>query len=151
LKEFAGVFEEPSGLPLDRPDCPVEHHIGLEPCAKAPARPPYKMSGPELAALREIIRDSSEKGFIQRSSSQFAAPVVLVMKPDGTYRFTCDFRGLNAISIKQAYPLPVCETMFEQLAGSKYFSKLDFSNGFFQIKLRVGDCYKTAMTTRYGL
>jgi hypothetical protein len=151
LQEFAGVFEEPSGLPPDRPDCPVEHHIDLEPGAKAPARSPYKMSGPELAALREIIRDFADKGFIQRSSSQFAAPVVLVMKPDGTYRFTCDFRGLNAISIKQAYPLPECETMFEQLAGSKYFSKLDMANGFFQIKLRVGDRYKTAMTTRYGL
>jgi hypothetical protein len=131
LQTFAEVFEEPSGLPPDRPDCPVEHHIDLEPGAKALARSPYKMSGPELAALRDILKDFSEKGFIQRSSSNFAAPVVLVMKPDGTYRFTCDFRGLNAISVKQAYPLPNCDTMFEQLAGSKRYSKLDMSHGFF--------------------
>jgi hypothetical protein len=151
LQKFSEVFEEPSGLPPDRPDCPVEHHIDLEPGAKVPARSPYKMSGPELAALRDILKDFSEKGFIQRSSSNFAAPVVLVMKPDGTYRFTCDFRGLNAISIKQAYPLPNCDTMFEQLAGSKFFSKLDMSHGFFQIRMRMGDRYKVAMTTRYGL
>ena len=151
LLRFASVFAEPSGVPPERPDCPVEHPIDMEPGSRAPARPAYKMSQEELTTLRAFLKDLSDKGFIRRSSSSFAAPVVLVRKPAGGYRFVCDYRGLNSVSVKQAYPLPNCDLMFEQLSGAKWFTKMDLTSGFHQIRMRAGDEYKTAFITRYGL
>ena len=151
LRKFASVFDEPMQLPPDRPDCDVVHGIDLQPGARPSARTAYKQSYEELGALKEILKEFSEKGWIRKSSSAFAAPILLIRKPDNTYRFTCDYRGLNGLTVKQSYPLPTCDTIFEQLAGAKYFSKMDAFKGFHQLRMRAGDEYKTAFTTRYGL
>ena len=92
-----------------------------------------------------------KKGYIRPSSSPWGAPVLLVEKKDGSLRMVVDYRALNEVTIKNKYPLPMINDLFDQLQGAMLFSKIDLRSGYHQLKIREQDIPKTAFTTRYGL
>lgn len=148
--EYRDVFGEPGpeGCSL-----PVQHRIETgeaAPVAKRPYRVPYH----ERPIVREKLDEMLEKGVIEPSDSPWAAPVVLVRKrmADGEikYRFCTDFRGLNAVTKADAYPLPLIQETLDQLGASQYFSTLDLSSGYWQIPIAPEHQEKTAFTTAEG-
>ena len=96
------------------------------------------------------MQELLDQGFIQPSVSLWGAPVLFVKKKDGTLRLCIDYRGLNQITVKNKYPLPLIEELFEQLQGASFFSKLDLRQGYYQLKVKKEDVPKTAFNTRYG-
>jgi hypothetical protein len=92
-----------------------------------------------------------DKGFIRPSSSPWGCPVLFVKKRDQSSMLCVDYRPLNVITIKNKYPLPRIDILFDQLAGAKVFSKVDLHSGYCQIKIHPEDIPKTAFSTRYGL
>jgi hypothetical protein len=105
----------------------------------------------ELEELKKQIKELQEKGFIRPSSSPWGAPVIFVDKKDGTRRMCVDYRSLNEVTIKNKYPLPRIDDLFDQLKGACVFSKIDLRSGYHQLKICASDIPKTAFTTRYGL
>jgi len=101
----------------------------------------------ELAELKVQLQDLLDKGFIRPSSSPWGCPALFVKKKDNSLRLCVDYRPLNAVTIKNKYPLPRIDIMFDQLAGAKVFSKIDLRSGYHQIKIKIW----TAFSTRYGL
>jgi hypothetical protein len=112
---------------------------------------PCRMATPELAELKEHIKELLEKGFIRLSSSPWGAPVIFVLKKDGTQRLCVDYRALNEVTIKNKYLLPRIDDLFDQLHGACVFSKIDLQLGCHQLKIRECDIPKTAFVLRYGL
>jgi len=104
-----------------------------------------------LSELKKQIEELLAKGFIRPSSSSWGAPVIFVDKKDGTRRMCVDYRALNDITIKNKYPLPMIEDLFDQMRGAKVFSKIELRSSYHQLKIRQEDIPKTAFTTRYGL
>jgi transposase InsO family protein len=151
ISEFNDVFDDPKGVPPERPDCPVVHEIPVIPGSVPPARAAYKLSPSELEELKRHVDGLLEKGFITPSSSSYAAPILFVRKKDGTWRMVIDYRALNSITVPNKYPLPNIDQLFEQLSGAKYFSKIDLTSGYHQIGVSPDDRHKTAFITRYGL
>ena len=148
VRDFPDVF--PEELPGVPPDRDVEFVIDLIPGTVPIARRPYKMAPLELAELKKQLDESLKKGFIRPSSSPWACPVLFVKKKDGTDRMVVDYRPVNLVTIKNKYPLPRINDLYDQLAGSSVFSKMDLRLGYHQIKIRNGDIPKTAFVTRYG-
>jgi hypothetical protein len=105
----------------------------------------------ELVELKKQLDDILRKGLIRPSSSSWRSPVLFVDKSDGSSRLCTDYRMLNDVTIKNKYPLPKIEDLFDQLNGSQDFSKIDLRTGYHQLKIRATDVLKTAFTTRYGL
>jgi hypothetical protein len=105
----------------------------------------------ELAELKTQLQELLDKGFIRSSSSPWGCTALFVKKKDGCLRLCVDYRPLNAVTIKNKYPLPRIDVLFDQLAGAKVFSKIDLRSGYHQIKIRPCDIPKTAFSTRYGL
>jgi hypothetical protein len=105
----------------------------------------------ELAELKNQLQELLDKGYIHPSSSPWGGPALFVKKKDGSLRMCADYRPLNAVTIKNKYPLPRIDVLFDQLAGAKVFSKIDLRSGYHQIKIRASDVPKTAFSTRYGL
>jgi hypothetical protein len=101
--------------------------------------------------LKTQLQDLLEKGFIRPSSSPWGCPAVFVKKKDQTLRMCVGYRPLNEVTIKNMYPLPRIDLLFDQLVGAKVFSKIDIRSGYHQIRVRPEDIPKTAFTTRYGL
>ena len=104
-----------------------------------------------LSELKKQIEELLAKGFIRPSSSPWGAPIIFVDKKDGTRRMCVDYRALNDITIKNKYPLPMIEDLFDQMRGAKVFSKIELRSSYHQLKIRQEDIPKTAFTTRYGL
>jgi hypothetical protein len=125
--------------------------IELKPGTAPIYKTSYRMATPELAKLKEHIKELLEKGFIRPSSSPWGAPVIFVPKKDGTQRLCVDYRALNKITIKNKYPLPRIDDLFDQLYGACVFSKIDLRSGCHQLKIRECDIPKTAFVLRYGL
>src|SRR4051812_26829819 len=115
------------------------------------SRCPYKIATRELAEFKIQLEALLAKGFICPSSSPWGCPVLFVTKKDGTERMRVDYRPLNLAMIKNKYPLPRINDLYDQLAGSSVFSKMDLRLGYHQIKIRNEVIPKTAFTTRYGL
>jgi hypothetical protein len=111
---------------------------------------PFRMTTPELAELKDHIRELLEKGFIHPSSSPWGAPVIFVPKKDGTQRLCVDYHALNEVTIKNKYPLPRIDDLFDQLRGACVFSKIDLRSGYHQLKVRECDIPKIAFVLRYG-
>ena len=149
VRDYPDLFpEELPGMPPDRE---IEFLIDLIPGTGPISKRPYKMPVNELAELKEQIRELQAKGFIRQSSSPWGAPVLFVEKKDGTLRMCVYYRYLNDVTIKNKYPLPVINDLFDQLEGACVFSKIDLRSGYHQLNIRDGDIPKTAFTTRYGL
>lgn len=149
LSPFKDVFPEalPSGLPPSRE---VDHRIELTPGSSPPSRPTFRLSAPEMEELKKQLAELVKAGFIQPSKSPFGAPILFVKKKDGTMRMCVDYRALNNITIKNAYPLPRVDELFDRLQGAQYFSKIDLRSGYHQIRISPEDVPKTAFRTRYG-
>ncbi|KAJ9544925.1 hypothetical protein OSB04_024632 [Centaurea solstitialis] len=148
VREFPEVFpEELPGLPPPRQ---VEFHIDLIPGAGPIAKSPYRLAPSEMQELSSQLQELLDKGFIRPSSSPWGAPVLFVKKKDGSFRMCIDYRELNKITIKNRYPLPRIDDLFDQLQGATYFSKIDLRSGYHQMRVREEDVAKTAFRTRYG-
>ncbi|WVZ80154.1 LOW QUALITY PROTEIN: hypothetical protein U9M48_027653 [Paspalum notatum var. saurae] len=150
VSDFPDVFpEELPGLPPDRN---VEFAIELVPGTAPVSKRPYRMAPDELKELKTQLQEQLDKGFIRPSSSPWGCPALFVEKKDqGGKRLCVDYRPLNAVTVKNKYPLPHIDILFDQLAGAKVFSKIDLRSGYYQIKIREEDIPKTAFSTRYGL
>ncbi|GJR86877.1 putative reverse transcriptase domain-containing protein [Tanacetum coccineum] len=148
VKNFLEVFpEDLPGLPQTRQ---VEFHIDLVPGAAPVARAPYRLAPSEMKELADQLQELSDKGFIRPSSSPWGAPVLFVKKKDGSLRMCIDYRELNKLTVKNRYPLPRIDDLFDQLQGSSVYSKIDLRSGYHQLRVREEDIPKTAFRTRYG-
>lgn len=146
--EFEDVFPpDITSLPIDRE---VEFVIDVAPGTTPISKAPYRMAPAELKELKIQLQDLLDKGLIRPSVSPWGAPVLFVKKKDGSMRLCIDYRQLNQVTIKNKYPLPHIEDLFDQLKEAAVFSKLDLRSGYHQLKVREGDISKTAFRTRYG-
>jgi hypothetical protein len=133
VNEFPDVFlEELLGVP---PDQGIEFVIELKPDTAPIYKTPFRMTTPELAELKEHIKELLEKGFVRPSSSPWGATVIFVLKKDGTQGLWVDYRALNEITVKNKYPLPRIDDLFDQLCGTCVFSKIDLQSGYHQLKV----------------
>ncbi|GJT47387.1 putative reverse transcriptase domain-containing protein [Tanacetum coccineum] len=148
VRDFPKVFpEELLGLPPTRQ---VEFQIDLMPGAAPVARAPYRLAPSEMKELSEQLQELSDKGFIRPSSSPWRALVFFVKKKDGLFRMCIDYRELNKLMVKNRYPLPRIDDLFDQLQGSSVYSKIDLRSGYHQLRVREEDIPKMAFRTRYG-
>ncbi|GKB86209.1 putative reverse transcriptase domain-containing protein [Tanacetum coccineum] len=148
VRDFPEVF--PEDLPGLPPARPVEFQIDLIPGAAPVARAPYRLAPSEMKESSEQLQELSDKGFIRPSSSPRGAPVLFVKKKDGSFRMCIDYRELNKLTVKNRYPLPRIDDLFDQLQGSSIYSKIDLRSGYHQLRVREQDIPKTAFRTRYG-
>ncbi|GJR36478.1 reverse transcriptase domain-containing protein [Tanacetum coccineum] len=148
VREFPEVF--PEDLPGIPPTRQVEFRIDLVPGAAPVARAPYRLAPSEMKELAEQLQELTDKGFIRPSSSPWGAPVLFVKKKDGSFRMCIDYRELNKLTVKNRYPLPRIDDLFDQLQGSSIYSKIDLRSGYHQLRVREEDILKTAFRTRYG-
>ena len=128
----------------------VDHPIQLMEGAKLPYKKPYAMSQRENDAIKKWIDDQLAQGFIRRSSSQTCAPVIVIKKPSGGLRVCVDYRALNAITVKNRYPIPNIRETLGRVAGKRYYIKLDVIAAFNQIRVAEGHEWMTAFNTRFG-
>jgi hypothetical protein len=147
--DYADVF--PDELPGMPPDRDIEFAIELQPGTTPISKRPYQMRPAELAKLKKQLQELLDKGFICPSTSPWGCPGLFVRKKDESLRLCIDYHPLNAVTIKNKYPLPRIDVLFDQLVGAKVFSKIDLHSGYHQIKIRASDIPKTAFSTRYGL
>lgn len=154
--EYLSVFDRGQADRLPPHRHGSDHKIVLERDANGrekepPWGPLYGMSREELIVLRRTLTELLDKGFIRASSSPASAPVLFVRKPGGGLRFCVDYRGLNAITKKDRYPLPLIEETLRSLSKAKWLTKLDVIAAFHKVRIEKGDEWKTAFRTRYGL
>jgi hypothetical protein len=146
--EYPDVF--PDKLPGMPPDRDMEFAIELQPGTAPISKRPYRMPPAELAELKKELQELLDKGFIRPSTSPWGC-LALFVKKDESLSLCVDYRPLNAVTIKNKYPLPRIDVLFDQLVGAKVFSKIDLRSGYHQIKIRASDILKTAFSTKYGL
>ncbi|KAL0559106.1 hypothetical protein IC582_003696 [Cucumis melo] len=148
VRDYPDVFpEELPGLPPHRE---VEFAIELEPGTVPISRAPYRMAPAELKELKVQLQELLDKGFIRPSVSPWGAPVLFVKKKDGSMRLCIDYRELNKVTVKNRYPLPRIDDLFDQLQGATVFSKIDLRSGYHQLRIKDEDIPKTAFRSRYG-
>jgi hypothetical protein len=149
VSEFPDIF--PDDLPRLPPDRDVEFKIELLPDTAAISRRPYRMPPNELAKLKVQLNELLKKGLIHPSSSLWGCPAIFVKKKDPLLWMCVDYRPMNAVTVKNKYPLPCINILFDQLSKAKVFSKIDLRSGYHQIKIHLKDVPKTTFSTRYGL
>ncbi|GKF94177.1 hypothetical protein Tco_0283877, partial [Tanacetum coccineum] len=138
VKNFPDVFpEDLPGLPQTRQ---VEFHIYLVPGAAPVARAPYRLAPSEMKELADQLQELFDKGFIRPSSSPWGAPVLFVKKKDGSLQMCIDYHELNKLTVKNRYPLPRIDDLFDQLQGSSVYSKIDLRSSYHQLRVREEDC-----------
>lgn len=148
VRNYPDVFpEELPGIPPERD---VEFGIDVIPGTAPISKAPFRMAPSEMQELKTQLQELVEKGFIRPSVSPWGAPVLFVKKKDGSMRLCIDYRELNKVTIKNKYPLPRIEDLFDQLKGAGVFSKIDLRSGYHQIPVKKDDIQKTAFRTRYG-
>ncbi|GJR80413.1 putative reverse transcriptase domain-containing protein [Tanacetum coccineum] len=148
VNEFLDVFlKDLPGIP---PEGQVEFRIDLIPGATPIARTPYRLAPSKMKELMSQLQELLDKGFIRPSSSPWGALILFVKKKDGSMRMCIDYRELNKVMVKNVYPLPRIDDLFDQLQGARWFSKNDLRSGYHQLKVREEDIPKTAFRTRYG-
>ncbi|GKE02753.1 putative reverse transcriptase domain-containing protein [Tanacetum coccineum] len=143
IREFRGVFpKDLPGLPRVRQE---EFQIDLMPGAGTP----YRLAPSEMQELSDQLQELVDRGFIRPSTSPWRAPVLFVKKKDGSFRMCIDYRELNKLTLKNHYPLPRIDDLFDQLHGSSNYSKIDLRSGYHQLRVRDEDIPKTTFRTRY--
>nr|GEY82926.1 putative reverse transcriptase domain-containing protein [Tanacetum cinerariifolium] len=148
IRDFPEVFpEELPGLPPPRQ---VEFRIDLVSGATPVERTPYGLTPSEMKELSVQLQELLEKGFIHLSSSPWGAPVLFVKKKDRSFRMCIDYHELNKLTVKNRYPLPRIDDLFDQLQGSSVYSKIDLRSGYHQLRIKEEDIPITAFRTRYG-
>jgi hypothetical protein len=143
------VFEKKNAdtLPQHRPyDCGIELQEGAQP----PFGPIYSLSQNELVALQDYLDENLVKNFIRHSKSHAGAPIVFVKKKDGSLRMCVDYCGLNKVTIKNQYPLPLISGLLNQLGQAKIHTKIDLRGMYNLVRIKEGDEWKTTFRTRYG-
>ena len=150
-KEFPTVFtnELPPLSELPQPDGPGVQ-IKLKEGAQPAGRYGPRMTQEDTEEAGRMIEELVAKGFIRPSRSPWGAPMFLVTKPDGGKRMVIDYRALNAATVRNRYPLPRVDELFDQLRGARYFSKIDLRTGYWQIRMAADAVEKTAFTSRHG-
>jgi hypothetical protein len=148
LDEFSPIFAESVGMPPPRAK---DHRITLVPGAAPVAVRPYSYPAAHKDELERQCLHMLDQGIIRRSLSVFSSPVLLVKKVDGSWRFCVDYRALNAITVKDAYPIPVVDELLDELKGARFFTKLDLRSGYHQVRMDATDVDKTAIRTHDGL
>ncbi|XP_043710411.1 uncharacterized protein LOC122659363 [Telopea speciosissima] len=147
VREFPDVF--PEDLTQLSPEHETEFVIDLTPGAALVSKAPYQMALIELRELQIQLQDLSKKGFIQPSVSPWGVPDLFVKKKDGSMRMCINYRELNKLAIKNRYPLPRIDDLFDQLHGASVFSKIDLRSGYHQLRIKSSDISKTTFRTRY--
>ncbi|XP_040381111.1 uncharacterized protein LOC121054722 [Oryza brachyantha] len=147
VQEFKELFQEPTDLPPRR-NC--DHHIPLVEGAKPVNLRPYRYKPTLKDEIERQVAEMLQSGVIQHSHSAFSSLALLVKKKDGTWRLCIDYRQLNDITVKRRYHVPVIDELLDELAGSKWFSKLDLRAGYHQIRMVAGDEHKTDFQTHSG-
>jgi hypothetical protein len=149
-RDYADMFDHAKAdtLPVRRR---FNHHIPLEEGKAPPYGPLYSLSAKELLETRNYLDEHLLNGFIQPSQSPAAAPILFVKKKDGSLCLCVDYQGLNRITIKNQYPLPLIPELLDCLSTAWYFSKIDLCNAYHQIHIAEGDEWKMAFRTRYRL
>jgi transposase InsO family protein len=147
---FLDLFDEAKSDQLP-PHRPYDHKIPLKDSSSTPPfSPMYSMSHNELETVRKYIEENLSKGFIRSSSSPAGAPILFVKKKDGSLRLCVDYRGLNEITVKNRYPLPLIQETLMQLQKAKWYTRLDARNAYNLLRIAEGDEWKTAFRTRFG-
>ncbi|GKC15938.1 putative reverse transcriptase domain-containing protein [Tanacetum coccineum] len=148
VRDFPEVFpDDLSGLPPIRE---IKFRIDLIPGSIPVAKSPYRLAPSEMEELSGQLKELQDKGFIRLSSSPWGALVLFIKKKDGSFRMCIDYRELNKLTVKNCYPLPRIDDLFDQLQGSQYLSKIDLRSGYYQLRVHEDDIPKTAFRTRYG-
>ncbi|KAJ0016666.1 hypothetical protein Pint_11808 [Pistacia integerrima] len=142
VNDFPYVF--PEDLPRLPPEREINFTIELVPSAVPVSKAPYRMAPLELKELKIQLQELVDKGFIRPSVSPWGAPVLFVKKKDGTWRLCIDYRQLNKMTVRNKYRLPRIDDLFDQLQGSKVFSKIDLRSGYHQLKIKESDIPRTA-------
>jgi hypothetical protein len=149
VREFLDVF--PDDLPGMPPERAIKFKIELQPGTAPIAKAPYKMSPMEMRELKIQLQGLLDTWYIRPSTSPWGCSALFVEKKDKELCLCVDYRPLNAVTIKNKYPLPRIDIMFDQLAGAQVFSKIDLRSGYHQIKIHAENIPKTTFTTRYSL
>jgi hypothetical protein len=149
-EEFSDVFQDP--LPFDLPPERDEgHSIPTEPGHPPPFRPMYRLSPLEYNTLQKQVSAFPEAGILEPSKSPYSAPVLFVPKPNGRgLRLCVDYRALNAITVKNRYPIPRIDDLLDAVSGAKFFTSLDLTSGYHQVLISEEDRPKTAFRTPMG-
>ncbi|GJX78425.1 putative reverse transcriptase domain-containing protein [Tanacetum coccineum] len=154
LEDIPVVREFPEVFPEDLPGLPpvrqVEFQIDLIPRVAPIARAPYGLDPSEMQELSDQLQELADRGFIRPSTSPWGAPVLFVKKTDGYFRMCIDYRELNKLTVKNRYPLPRIDDLFDQLQGSSVYSKIDLRSSYHQLRVKNENIPKTAFRTRYG-
>ncbi|MCO5613515.1 hypothetical protein L7F22_067792 [Adiantum nelumboides] len=151
LNQFQDVFIDEILGELPPKPGDDDHAIELILGSSPPNKPPYRVSQAQQEEIMRQVNELVEKGMVRTSSSPFFSPHLLVHKKDGTYRMCVDYRALNRITIKNRFPVPRIEDLFDKFQESTYFSRIDLKSGYHQIRIVNEDILKTAFRTTFGL
>jgi hypothetical protein len=146
--KHADLFKPPSGVPLLSAN---DFRILMDLLTQAPHRQPYRQLLAKCEEFEEQIRKLIANGWVTESNSRFAMPIIFLKHPDGRLRMCVDYHGLNTITERDCYPLPYIDDLLDKLHGSHYFTKLDLSSGYHQLRIRPDDRHKTVFITPEGL
>jgi hypothetical protein len=138
LKEYLEVFSSSNAKKL-APHRNINLAIKLHPRKEPLYRPIYPLSPHELEALREFLEENLAKGFIRESKSPASAPILFTPKKDGSLRMCVDYRGLNAITVKNRYPLPLISKIIDRVTSATCFSKIDLKDAYYRLRIKAGD------------
>ncbi|QRW23764.1 Transposon Tf2-7 polyprotein [Rhizoctonia solani] len=152
IEPLEGIPRETGGT-VDSPleSIPVELRNFAEVFSEDMKAMVYPLKASDDEELRKLLKEQLDKGLIRPSKSKYGSPVHFVNKKNGKRRMVVDYRSLNANTVKNAYPLPLIQSLIEKLRGAKYFSTIDLKSGYNLVRIKEGDEWKTAFKTKYGL